>query len=263
MMNEKVPPMTPSLRTQTAMESQKIPAAHWSNQDPVLWPLQAATRIVLAHDYGVSNDHSTLLLAGVFNIAGQQVIGVTYAMQMPLNEAPSTIVATVIEIANNVRPGALVLDTRGQRAHAEIIANNVSCPVVGVSATGQELHSTLPNHIPINVRGKPSALPVFSLSRTALFEDLQPQMERHTLRITTTGHGELCITELHDMVVMVNDQTGHRRWTTKEGQHDDMAVSLGMARWALMDWDERLHLRTRPKMRVDSRSALFSSEAWT
>ena len=45
-------------------------AEHWSNKDPAEWPTRAASRVVVAHDYGVSNDHSTIVAAGLWQLEG-------------------------------------------------------------------------------------------------------------------------------------------------------------------------------------------------
>ena len=89
---------------------------------------------------------------------------------------------------------------------------------------------------------------VYSLGRTPLIEALEPLVERGELQITQEGNGALIIRELSDMEVLVNETTGNRRWATKPGLHDDMAVSAGMARWALHDLILRTATKTAPRI---------------
>jgi hypothetical protein len=198
--------------------------------DPSTWPHASATGFVLGLDLGFAQDHSALVVAGVWPGAGH-AIGIVHIEQIPLGIPMNEVADMAAALARQHR-AKTVVDLSNNSAFATLLAARLPSPqanylVAGV-ITGADTHAATPQAMPVSIGAMRGAIPRWMLSKAQLVEDIGAEIDNGTLRMGQVGDWEKLRDELHGMERMAR-RSGTVCYSAGSGKHDDLVLALSLA----------------------------------
>lgn len=201
----------------------------YSPTDPSTWSRSAASGFVLGLDLGFAQDHSALVLGGVWPQAGY-AIGVIDVHQLPLGTPMNEVADQAIALART-RDARIVVDLTNNSAFAALLAarlgRNPANHMVAATITSADAHANAPTPMPISVGGMRAHVRRWSLSKAELIETIAAEIDNDTLRIAQTGDWAALQNELATLERIVR-ASGSVAYAAQLGKHDDLAIALGL-----------------------------------
>ena len=241
-------------------EATTRPQGHgtYDPSDPRSWDVNAASGLVVGLDIGMMQDHSALVLGGVWPQANS-AIGVIDIKRFPLGTpllgvaehasalSRRTGARIVCDLSNNSGFATLLGPLLGERP-----ANRLLCAVI----TGAGTHAAQPMPMPITVAGRTVGVPRITLSKRELIEQISVELDAGSLRLAKVGDWEQLRHELGRLQREAR-QSGTVCYAAPAGEHDDMVSALSLCIYGC-----RRLMPVRRQMGA-RRRAPFSSRAWT
>jgi hypothetical protein len=225
--------------------------------DPRSWDLHAASGLVAGLDVGMMQDHSALVLGGVWPQA-QNAIGIVEISRLPLGTSLTEVAeqAAALSRRSNAR---IVCDRSNNSGFATLLgpllgerpANRLLCGVISGAGT----HAAQPMPMPITVAGKTVGVPRITLSKRELIEQIGVELDAGSLRVARVGDWEQLRHELGRLQREVR-QSGNVSYSAPAGEHDDLVAALSLCVYGC----RRLVSVRKP---AATRSPRISSAAWT
>lgn len=225
--------------------------------DPTTWSQSAASGFALGLDLGFMQDHSAIVLAGVWPQA-EHAIGVVHIEQLPLG-TPMEEVADRAVLLAQTRNARIVADLSNNSAFAGLLASRIGrqCAnhMIAAVITAADTHAGNPVAMPVSVGGFKAAVPRWSLSKAELIESIAVEMEGGALRLGQTGDREKLRDEL-EVIERFARRSGSVSYSAPSGKHDDLVIALALAVFGC----RRLAGAVRRRGRSPSR---MTAAAWT
>jgi hypothetical protein len=224
---------------------------------PETWSASAASGFFLGLDVGLMQDHSALVLAGVWPQAGN-AIGVIDIKQFPLGTALEDVADEVAKLARE-HTAPVVFDASNNSAFAGVLATRVPQPAVNwITAaviTSASSHAGLPTPMPFAIGGLKSAVRRWTLSKSELVEAISAELGNRSLRIARRGDWEILQVEFSTMERTVR-ASGSASYAAPSGKHDDLVMALSLAVFGCRRFE-------RPRLRSCPVEARVSAAGWT
>jgi hypothetical protein len=229
----------------------------YSPADPSTWDVHAASGFVVGLDLGIQGDHSALVIAGVWPMAGS-VVGVVDIRRFLLG-TPLEDVADAATKAARENRALIVFDVSNNSAFAGVLAarmpKGAQNVIVGADITRAHAHALAPTPMLITVGGQRTAIRRWTLSKAELVETVAAELQANALRIAKAGDWEALHDELVGMERTVT-ASGSVGYAAPPGKHDDLIMALSLAVFGC----RRLG---RPARRPRIGGARVSAAGWT
>lgn len=227
-------------------------------KNPATWSLFGASHFVLGLDIGLMQDHSALVVAGVWPEANHAV-GVVEIKQFPLGTPLQEVASAAAKLAEQYR-ARVVCDTSNNSAFPSILApmlgGRPSDRLVAGVITNALTHATTPMPMLLTLSGQRAAIARWTLSKRELIEAVGAEMGAGSLRFGRTGDWEVLRDELNALEREVR-QSGSVSYAAPPGKHDDLVSALALCLFGLRRF-------ARPQLRqVGPRRRAPSAAAWT
>lgn len=204
--------------------------------DPAKWPLAYAKAVVISCDWGFGHDRAALAAVSRWDWLGQPYFAVQRLTRFELETPPADVVAEIGRAINDYSWGTakptVVVDSRSNAAFfAMTAAAGWPSMPVGISATGAASHNLQPQRITVrDAQGKPKGALVYSLSRTAMIDEMVMLTQQQRLAVTETGDHDALMQEMDSLQVEIT-KARNRVFVTPPGQHDDCISAVAMGIW--------------------------------
>jgi hypothetical protein len=212
--------------------------------DPVTWPIKYP---VIAHDVGRSNDRSTAVVGGTIPYR-PGVLGVQDIIELPQNCYGTALVSELAVIDRRYNNDALIIaDLTNDPTYAEALFDMFGNRIVGVHICP---HGDGTNFEQRLVRN--SAIPVYNVGRTFLFERLHNDFRSAQIRLTDGPMARRLYEQLNALEVEQKERG--KIYKCLPGKHDDLAISAAMLNWAIRhphfaSWARPIDAQHRPRLR--------------
>jgi hypothetical protein len=227
-------------------------------RDPATWPIFGAAGFVVGLDVGQMQDHSALVVGGVWPEANHAA-AIVEIKQFPLGMPLPEVAGAAAEIALRYR-SRIVCDTSNNSAFPSILAPLVGGRpadrlIAGV-ITNALAHASSPTAMVLAIAGQRVGIPRWTLSKRELIEAIGAEMGGGTLRFGKNGDWETLRDELNAMEREVR-QSGSVSYSAPAGKHDDLVSALGLCLFGLRRFQPQVRRAAGP------RRAVPSAAAWT
>jgi hypothetical protein len=212
--------------------------------DPATWPLKYP---VIAHDVARSNDRSTAVIGGTIPYR-PQVLGIKDIIELPQDCYGSALAGQLAIIDRQYNSDALIIaDLSNDPTYAEPLFDLFGPRLIGVHIGA---HGDGSNFERRRVRN--SAIPVYQVGRTYLFDRLLNDLRARQVRFSDGVMGRRLYEQLNSLEVE-QKPTGK---IYKPGRQDDLAISGAILNWAtrhqhFRSWARPIEDRHRPHARSD------------
>jgi len=227
--------------------------------DPQSWDAYAATGFVVGLDIGQFQDHSALVVAGVWPQANN-AIGVIGIRRFALGTVLMEVAEEIAQLARKAS-ARIVVDTSNNSGFVQVLAPLLSekpaNQLLAAVITNAGTHPAQPTPMPVTVNGRQVGIPRITLSKWELIETMGAEMDAGMLRLARTGDWEELRHELGRLQREAR-QSGSVLYAAPSGEHDDLVLALSLAVYGCRRLIHSPRGRTRP-----SRGPGFSSSAWT
>jgi hypothetical protein len=210
--------------------------------DPSTWPLKYP---IIAHDVGRSNDRSTAVVGGTIPYR-PGVVGVQEIIELPQNLYGSELVSALAAIDRRYNNDALIIaDLTNDPSYAEALFDMFGNRIIGVHIC--------PHGDGTNFERRPvrnSAIPVYNVGRTFLFERLLTDFRARQIRLIEEPMARRLYEQLHSLEVELKNSG--KIYKCLPGKHDDLAISCAMLNWAIRhphfgSWTSQVDAQHRPR----------------
>jgi len=212
--------------------------------DPSTWPLKYP---VIAHDVGRSNDRSTAVVGGTIAYR-PEVVGVQKIIELPQHCYGSVLASELAIIDRQYDGDALIIaDLTNDPTYAEALFDLFGPRLIGIHIGPHGDGSNFERRLVRN-----SAIPVYQVGRTYLFERLLGDLRSNQIRFTEGPMTRPLYQQLNSLDVE-HKPTG-KFYKCLPGKHDDLAISAAMLNWAIRhphfpSWARPIDDRHRPRAR--------------
>jgi hypothetical protein len=210
--------------------------------DPATWPIKYP---VIAHDVGRSNDRSTAVVGGT--IAHRPgVLGVQQIIELPQNCYGTALVSELAVIDRRYNNDALIIaDLTNDPTYAEALFDMFGNRVIGVHICPHG-DGTKFERRPV----RNSAIPVYNVGRTYLFDQLLTDFRTAQIRLTGGSMARRLYEQLNSLEV--EQKESGKIYKCLPGKHDDLAISAAMLNWAIrhphfLTWARPIDVQHRPR----------------
>jgi hypothetical protein len=197
--------------------------------DPSSWSRTAGQGFTIGLDLGFANDHSALVVGGVWPQA-QSAIGIFDVQQLPLGTPMNDVADLAADLARQYS-ARIIADLSNNSAFAALLAarlgRNPANHMVAAVITGADSHATMPTPMPVSLGGVRAAVPRWSLSKPELVETVSAEIDNGSLRIGKVGDWEKLRDELTTMEREVR-RSGAVAYSAPLGKHDDLVLALAL-----------------------------------
>lgn len=219
----------------------------FSGDDPSTWWLKYPA---IAHDVGFSNDRSTAVVGGTLP-QRPDVLGVTDIVELPQNCSGSELAAALAVIDRKYNYDATIFaDLSNNQAYAEPLFDMFGSRVYGVQigphGDGTKFHRQ---------RVRNSAITIYHLGRTILFERLLSDLRSHQIRFSKSAMAQRLYEQLHALHVERKDDSTF--YKCQPGKHDDLAISLAILNFMIrhshwQHWTHQIDRQHKPRVKPKS-----------
>jgi hypothetical protein len=208
--------------------------------DPSTWPLKYP---VLAHDVARSNDRSTAVIGGTIPYR-PGILGVKEIIELRRNCYGTELVNELAPIDRSYNCDCLIIaDLSNDPTYAEALFDMFGNRLIGLHI-GRHGDGTNFEHR----RVRNSAIPIYQVARTYLFERLLSDFRARQIRMLAGPMAQRLYQQLMSLEVEQNDNGK----IYHPGKHDDLGISLAMLNWAIRhphwdSWARVIEARHRPR----------------
>jgi hypothetical protein len=191
--------------------------------DPRTWP--CFKPLIIAHDVGRSRDRSTAVVGGNCPL-GPRVLGIVESEELPQGLFGSARASALAVIDRRHQSnGLIVADLSTDASYAEVLHATFGRRVIGlqISRSGDGMNAELRA---VNN----SAMPVYTIGRTFLFELLHSELQSDLVRSADGPDSRRAFAQLEALETELRDSG--IVYKCLPGQHDDLAISWAMLAWA-------------------------------
>ena len=227
--------------------------------DPANWPIISAKALCIGLDLGFAQDHSALIVGGVWHNGVRSVIGVRNIVQFPLGTPAEEVADTIAELSRAYGSCRVIFDGSNNSAFASILAarfphNPANYLIAGVITNAAD-HAAQPTAFQVSLMGQRCVIPRWTLSKRELVESVSAEMDANTLKISHTNGWEALKGELASMERTVR-QSGSVSYSAPSGQHDDLVMALALCLFGLR------RVGSPARRQATSQKKKFSNLAW-
>jgi hypothetical protein len=235
------PLLPPGAAFRPPVASPPTPVA-FNPDDPATWLLKYP---VIAHDVGRSNDRSTAVVGGTIAYR-PGVLGVQQIIELSRNCYGSELVSELAVVDRAYNNDALIIaDLTNDPSYAEALFDMFGNRIIGIHI-GPHGDGTKFELRPV----RNSAIPVYNVGRTYLFDRLLGDFRSRQIRFTEEPMARRIYEQLNDLEVE-QKETG-KIYKCLPGKHDDLGISGAMLNWAIrhphfVSWGRHIDAQHRPR----------------
>ena len=232
-------------------------AITYDPKNPATWSLFGASHYVLGLDVGLMQDHSALVVGGVWPEANHAA-GIVEIKQFGLGTPLHDVASAAAGMAEQYR-ARIVCDTSNNSAFPSILApmlgGRPSDRLVAAVITNALTHATTATPMVLTLAGQRVGIARWTLSKRELIEAIGAEMGTGSLRFGKAGDWEVLRDELNALEREVR-QSGSVSYAAPAGRHDDLVSALALCLFGL----RRFAAQVR---RAGPRQPAPSWAAWT